>query len=126
MVSSVNQPPMKLTLTHRNHAPSASIIYALEKELKFLAPTLEIDEARVHLERSLSDSPPFSISLHLVTPGPDVRADASDHTLRAAMLKAFDIIRGKIEHRHFKRAKRMTNAQFTSAARRLAPAEFKR
>ena len=95
---------MKLTLTHRNHAPSASIIDALEKELKSLAPTLQIDEARVHLERSLSDSPPFSISFHLVTPGPDVMAEASDHTLRAAMLKAFDIIRGKIEHRHLKRA----------------------
>ena len=117
---------MKLTLTHRNHAPSASIIDALEKELKSLAPTLQIDEARVHLERSLSDSPPFSISFHLVTPGPDVMAEASDHTLRAAMLKAFDIIRGKIEHRHLKRAKRKTNVHVTSAARRLAPTDLKR
>lgn len=126
MVCASNRPTMKLTLTHRNHAPSASLLETLHKELKALEPTLQIDEARVHLERSLSDSPPFSISFHLVTPGPDVMAEATDHTLRAAMLKAFDLIRGKIEQRHLKRAKRKTNVHVTSAPRRIANKDINR
>ena len=65
----------------------------IEKELKSLQPDLQIDEARVHLERSLTDSPPFSVSFHLVTPGPDVIVKATDHTLRAAVLKAFERMR---------------------------------
>lgn len=126
MVSPSSQPTMKLTLTHRNHAPSASLIETLHKELKALEPSLQIDEARVHLERSLNDSPPFRISFHLVTPGPDVMAEATDHTLRAAMLKAFDLIRGKIEHRHLKRARRKINVHVTSAPRRISTKDINR
>lgn len=97
---------MKLTLTHRNHAPSKSIVEMIEKELKSLLPDLQIDEARVHLERSLTDSPPFTASFHLVTPGPDVVASSTDHTLRAAIFKAFQRIADKIGHRQVKRSRR--------------------
>lgn len=47
---------MKLTLTHRNQAPSKTIVEMIEKELKALEPELQIDKARVHLERSLTAS----------------------------------------------------------------------
>jgi ribosome-associated translation inhibitor RaiA len=116
---------MKLTLTHRNHAPSKSIIEMIENELKAILPDLQIDEARVHLERSLTDSPPFSASFHLVTPGPDVIVSATDHTLRAAVLKAFQRIGEKIEHRHTKRAHRREAAPAIELTRRL-PAGGKR
>ena len=109
---------MKLTLTHRNHAPSKSIVEMIEKELESLKPELQIDEARVHLERSLTDSPPFSCSFHLVTPGPDVIVQSSDHTLRAALLKAFGAIRDKIEHRKLKRARRREEAPAIELTRR--------
>ena len=75
----------------------------IENELKSLLPDLQIDEARVHLERSLTDSPPFSAPFHLVTPGPDVIVSSTDHTLRTEVLKAFQANEDKIEHRQTKR-----------------------
>jgi len=106
---------MKLTLTHRNHAPSRTIVEMIEKELKALEPGLQIDEARVHLERSLSDSPPFHASFHLVTPGPDVIVRSNDHTLRAAIIKAFCRIAGKIGHRHAKRTRRRAEKHISAS-----------
>jgi hypothetical protein len=109
---------MKLTLTHRNHAPSKSIVEMIEKELVSLKSELQIDEARVHLERSLTDSPPFTASFHLVTPGPDVIVSSTDHTLRAGLLKAFEAIREKIGHRKLKRARRREEAPAIELTRR--------
>lgn len=109
---------MKLTLRHRNHAPSKSIVEMIENELKSLQPDLQIDEARVRLERSLTDSPPFSVAFHLVTPGPDVIVKSSDHTLRAAILKAFQRIAAKIGHRHEKRSRRRVKAPAIDLTRR--------
>lgn len=109
---------MKLTLTHRNHAPSISIVEMIQNELKSLQPDLQIDEARVRLERSLTDSPPFSVAFHLVTPGPDVIVKSSDHTLRAAILKAFARIAGKIGHRRVKRSRRREKAPAIELTRR--------
>jgi ribosome-associated translation inhibitor RaiA len=111
MVRQSNVPFMKVTLTHRNHAPSKSIAEMLDKELKSLHPVLQISEARVHLERSLTDSPPFSASLHLVTPGPDVIASSTDHTLRAAILKAFQSVADTLEQRHGKSSHRSTQSK---------------
>lgn len=109
---------MKLTLTHRNHVPTKSMIELIQGELKSILPDLQIDEARVHLERSLTDSPPFSASFHLVTPGPDIIVSFKDHTLRAAVLKAFQGIADKIEHRQTKRAHRREAAPAIELARR--------
>lgn len=112
------QTTMKLTLTHRNHAPSKSIVEMIDNELKSLQPDLRIDEARVHLERSLTDSPPFKASFHLVTPGPDVIVKSNDHTLRAAVLKAFQRIARKIGHRQEKRDQRRKPAPSIDLSRR--------
>jgi hypothetical protein len=116
---------MKLTLTHRNHVPTKSIMELIQGELKSILPDLQIDEARVHLERSLTDSPPFSASFHLVTPGPDVIVSTTDHTLRAAVLKAFKGIAEKIKHRHSKQAHRREAAPAIELTRRR-PAGGKR
>lgn len=109
---------MNLTLSHRNHAPSESIVKMIESELTALLPELQIDEARVHLERSLTESPPYSASFHLVTPGPDVIVSSTDHTLRAAILKAFQGIQKKIEHRQTKRTRRREVASAIELTRR--------
>lgn len=109
---------MKLTLSHRNHPPSKSIVEMIENELNSLLPDLQIDEARVRLERSLTASPPFSVAFHLVTPGPDVVVKTSDHTLRAAILKAFDRIAGRIGHRRAKRLQRRIKAHTIPSPRR--------
>lgn len=109
---------MKLKLTHRNHILSQSIIDLIKQKLESLKPDLQIDEARAHLERSLTDSPPFTVSFQLVTPGPDVIVTTMDHTLRAAILKAFQRIADKIEHRQTKRAHRREVAPAIELTRR--------
>lgn len=108
---------MKITLKNLHHEPSPSLIELLEKELRALSTELQIDEARVIFERRLEGSPPFHVSFHLVTPGPDVEAETTDHTLRAALLKAFDALRSKIDHRHQKRARRKDDDLMTTGHR---------
>lgn len=90
---------MKLTISHRHHAPSRSIVKTLESELAALQPDLPIEKARVHLERDPEGDPPFSVSFHLATPGPDIVVKASGHTLRAAVHKALDRISARIGKR---------------------------
>jgi ribosome-associated translation inhibitor RaiA len=95
---------MKLTLIHRHHKPSASFTSLIERHLKEMSKSLRIDEAHILIERQLEASPPFRMSAHLVTPGPDVFAEANDHTLRAALQKMVDQIGARINHRDQKRA----------------------
>ena len=90
----------------------------IENKMHLLLPDLKIDEARVRLDRSLTESPPYSASFHLVTPGPDVIVSSSDHTLRAAVLKAFCLIDEKIEQRKTKRSKRREAAPAIELTRR--------
>ena len=41
----------------------------------------------MHLVRERETSPPYRVRVQLVTPGPDVFAEARDHTLGAALSK---------------------------------------
>lgn len=109
---------MRILLKHLHHIPSPSIIEMIRMELEGLKPELQIDEARVLLERRLHQSPPFRAAFHLVTPGPDVAAEAEDHTLRAALLKAFGSVRDKIGLRHRKRKRSRSESSSTVSARR--------
>lgn len=90
---------MKLILQHRLHQPSPSFTALLEQEFAALSGRLRIDEARVLVERLPDASPPFRISAHLVTPGPDVFAEATDHTLRAVLHKLMRSIGDKVTQR---------------------------
>jgi ribosome-associated translation inhibitor RaiA len=117
---------MKLTLTHRHHQPSPSFTVLIKQRLESLREALQIDEARVLMERRLEASPAFRVTAHLVTPGPDVFADAVDHTLRAALDKMIGQLEDRIDHRQQKRARRGPNplkktspAQLTSVGARL-------
>lgn len=93
---------MKLRIQHRHHQPSDSFTALVETELSALSSQMRIDEARVLVERHPEASPPFRISAHLITPGPDVTAEAADHTLRAALTKLVRSLREKILRRNRK------------------------
>lgn len=112
---------MKLILTHRHHRPSASLTALIEQNLTELGKSLQIDEARIVIERQLEASPPFRMSAHLVTPGPDVFAEANDHTLRAALEKMVAQIGARINHRHQKRTRSVQRHFKTASATRLTP-----
>jgi len=71
----------------------------VEQGLFALAERLQIDEARVEFERRWDGTPPFRVSIHIVTPGPDVIAEGADQTLHAAVLKAMQALERKAIHR---------------------------
>lgn len=97
---------MKLILTHQHHQPVPSLAALVEERLAALREALQIDEARVFIERRLEASPAFRVTAHLVTPGPDVFAEAVDHTLRAALGKMFGKLETRIGDRREKRTGR--------------------
>jgi ribosome-associated translation inhibitor RaiA len=102
---------MRISLTHRHHVPSPSIVEMIERNLRSLEPDVRIDEARVHLERRLTGDPPFQVSFHIVTPGPDIIVRTSDNTLRTAILKAIERIADKIGLRRTSRSERSPTAR---------------
>jgi ribosome-associated translation inhibitor RaiA len=79
----------------------------VERQILALGQTRRIDEANVRLVCQWQTSPAYEVSVHLVTPGPDVFAAARDHTLRAAITKAVTELREQIDHRAAKRLRRM-------------------
>jgi ribosome-associated translation inhibitor RaiA len=112
---------MKLILTHHHHQPSPSFTALIKQRLESLREALQIDEARVLVERRLEASPAFRVTAHLVTPGPDVLADAIDHTLRAALDKMIGQLEARIDHRQQKRARRGPNPLKKTSPAPLAP-----
>ena len=117
---------MKFIFTHRQHQPSPAFTGLVKQRLESLREVLQIDEARVLIERRLEASPPFRITAHLVTPGPDVLADAVDHTLRAALDKLIGQLDGRIDHRQQKRARRGPNPLKKTSPAKLAAAGSRR
>ncbi len=79
---------MKLTLKHSGiHHPIDRLRRLVQRAIDPLQPLRQIDEAKVRLTREENSSPPFRVHAQLVTPGPDVFAEARDHTLAAALGK---------------------------------------
>lgn len=108
---------MKLLLQQISHEASPAFKDLLTERLGCLSKSLQIDEARVTIER-MESSPPFRMTAHLVTPGPDVTAEALDHTLRAALQKLFEGLSERISHRNQKRDRRPTLVSGGGAHRR--------
>ena len=109
---------MKLHIHHRHHQPSPSFTALIASQLESLSPALQIDEARVLIERRLEASPAFRVAAHLVTPGPDIHAEGVDHTLRAALQKLVAGLSERIQGRHAKRARRLRSNLQQPAIRR--------
>ena len=98
---------MKLSVQHRDIRSTHALDSLIEEHILSLRPRLQIDEAVVRLEHRAGDSPAFHVSVHLVTPGPDVSAESGDHTVRAAVEKVMKQVRDKITDRHAKRARKL-------------------
>jgi ribosome-associated translation inhibitor RaiA len=78
----------------------------MEEEIFKLQDLVRIDEARVRLERRRGQMPPYRVSVHLVTPGPDIRVETSEHTIAAAMIKAGKELRRCVAEKAVRRASR--------------------
>ena len=96
-INPINQSQiMKINLKHHNVRSSQALDSFVENQITGLQPALQIDEAHVALVHHTEASPPFEVKAHLVTPGPDVHAEARDHTLQAAFRKMMKLLREKI------------------------------
>jgi ribosome-associated translation inhibitor RaiA len=69
------------------------------QSLKQLDQIIPISTALVVLEHQPNASPPFSASVEMAVPGPDIHAAARDHTLKAAVLKVVRRLEEQVEAR---------------------------
>lgn len=98
---------MRLNVQHLNIRPLDMMNAWVEKQLRALGSSRQIDEANVRLVRLHDASPAYQVHVHLVTPGPDLFAESRDHTLRAAFVKAMSQLREQIARRTTKRLQRL-------------------
>jgi ribosome-associated translation inhibitor RaiA len=78
----------------------------VEAQLRRLEGLAAIASARVTLERQHEVKPAFRVLTLLEVPGPDVHAEARDHTLQAALLKVVKDLERQIRSRKNRRAER--------------------
>ena len=90
---------MNLKIEYRHHRPSDSFADLVRQEINALNIFHRIGEASVFIERQPGATPPFRISLHLITSGPELTGETSDQTLRAALGKVIARVREKLEPR---------------------------
>ncbi|HVU34828.1 MAG TPA: hypothetical protein VHE61_15450 [Opitutaceae bacterium] len=83
----------------------------VEQCLRQLLPLLEIEEARIRLAYNQEASPAFHASAHLVIPGPDIRAEAVDHTARTALERLLVDLQARALDRAARRERRHTRVR---------------
>lgn len=95
--------PLRLVLQYARLRSTVGLEPWIRQSLAGLLPFLRIDEARVRLEYDPEASPAYRATAHLVVPGPDVRAEAVDHTPRTAFLKVLTELRSRATDRAARR-----------------------
>ncbi len=94
---------MKLTIRNLNLSAEHALDALIEARLIALAERVRIDDATVTIERLAEASPPYRVQLHIAVPGPDLRAEHNDSTVRQAFTRALDEIERKLRERELKR-----------------------
>lgn len=103
---------MKVSVRQTGIAVRKWIDSAVKKQILALAPLRQIDEAQVQIARDREVSPPYRVNVYLVTPGPDIAAEARDHTFAAALKKVLRIVTDEIQKRAAKQiSRRRTDTQ---------------
>ncbi len=98
---------MKTQFHIRGLNVSADSRRSLEQSLERLQSLISICTAAVVLEHRRDDPPAFRAFVSLAVPGPDIHAEARDHTLEAAWLKVITALRKQIHHRKSRQDERM-------------------
>ena len=112
---------MKISLRYRGLKAGAAWLGLVENQLAKLQKLAAIAVAQVTLEWRAEVNPAYRVAAQLEVPGPDFHAEASDHTLRAALVKVVKNLERQIRSRNNRRADRWkTNVQIGQAAGRLA------
>ena len=90
---------MKIQFQIRGLNANSSLRGWLQKQLERLHSLIPVTTAEVVLERERSGAPAFRAHVHLAVLGPDIHAEARDHTLEAVWLKVAKKLRQQIERR---------------------------
>ena len=90
---------MKTILVHRSINPDAKLANQVREKLEKLSGLARIEVAEVTFERSAAASPPFLVRMHLAVPGPDLHVEEKEHTLQAALHKAFGKLARMVRNR---------------------------
>ncbi len=90
---------MKAQFLTRGLSVSADSRSWLEQTLQHLQALISISAAAVVLEHTRDHTPAFRAFVLLAVPGPDIHAEARDHTLEATWLKVTTALRKQIEQR---------------------------
>ena len=93
---------LNLHIQHRNLSPNPALASLIEEKLRQLAERIPISAANVVVELREEFGPPVRIQAHLGVPGPDLVAEAADHTGPAAWHKVFRALEKQMEHRRAK------------------------
>lgn len=113
---------MKLILRYCHHDPSNSLSSLIREHFDAIGKKRPVDEARIVVERRMEGSPPFRISVHLVTPGPDLFAESVEHTFRAALRKVVEQIEAELSRRSRKRMRNQRSSAAKLRSHRLVHA----
>ena len=101
--------PMKFVLSHPNISQASKLECWIEKALHSLFPLVNIEEARIAVTFDGEASPPYRVTAHLKVPGPDLRAEGVDHTVRTAFARVFETLRERAVERAARRLKKRSN-----------------
>ena len=114
---------MKIQFQIRGLNANASLRAWLEQQLERLHRLIPVSTAEVVLEQQRDHAPAFRAFVHLAVPGPDIHADARDHTLEAVWLKVAKNLRQQIERRKGRQqARQKSNRSLSALASRWAGA----
>ena len=92
----------------------------LEQTLEGLGQLISVSGAAVVLDHRRDGLPAFRAYVSLAVPGPDIHAEAHDHTLEAAWLKVATALRRQIEQRKSRQDARVKrNGRVHARASRL-------
>lgn len=114
---------MKTSLRYLGLNAQAAWNHLVQEHLNLLQKLANIESAQVVLERRREDTPTFRAHAVLVLPGPDFHAEATDHTLPAALHKAVENLKRQIQARQSKRrVKGKSNLQLGNISSRWSGA----
>jgi ribosomal subunit interface protein len=102
---------MKILLRYCGLNARAAWRGLVEAQLKKMESLAAIASAHVTLEWQRQVKPAFRVFTLLEVPGPDVHAEARDHTLQAALLKVAKDLERQIRSRRSRRAGRWKTNQ---------------
>jgi hypothetical protein len=98
---------MKIQFYIHGFKDNPDVRHWLQQPLERLASQVTVHAAVVVVQHDLTSAPPFRASALLAVPGPDIHADAQDHTFEAVWLKVTASLRKQIGRRKARQVSRV-------------------